>query len=610
MIWGFPTAVYFAAVAIPVIAVFLYRRRSKIMEVPAVHIWADLGRPVEARSFRSLLRKLLTLLIQLVLVGMLIVALADPLRQGRLAGRTIVVIDVSYTMQTREASKTRLEAAKQEALAVVDSMPSGGEVAIIQAGHCPMLVQPLTSDLPTVRQKLQDVFAMDVVGDLRGAAQLAGSFASGKVTTDVVVVSDFASGDPNALKDTWRSLASLHLLAVGEDKPNAAVTNLAWEAQGGKLTVHAVIGSRGLAGRTIPLHLAIEGRRVASRDVMLDDTSRSIVLTADATEGDAFEVAIEPGDALPADDRAWGVIGAVLAGNPASTRIVAPADFKGPKNAEVVIFDGCAPAMVDASQAAGYLFIGTTGPLGRARAKGWTNAPKITHWCSDHPCLLDVDPTVFHLSELLDVDWSEKSDIRRLVGAGGATIMAELTEPAPISINRRPPRQVYWLFDLGGSDLPRRLSFPVLLWNTIDYLSLRDPSDSDMIHLSGRPLRLPAVTSKLAPTVAGPHGDPVTVVRAGPYDLVSNTTRQGIYRRNSEGKRDAYAVNLFSSQALRPLPAGRQRVGTTPDRRNTSHATAWLDRYARLSWESLLIGGLLIALIEWLLFTRRIVRIE
>ncbi|MCY2928889.1 MAG: VWA domain-containing protein [Planctomycetota bacterium] len=629
MTWGFPAAIYFAAVAIPVVAVFLYRHRSKVVEVPAVHIWTELGRPVETTSFRSLLRKLLTLLMQLILVGALIAALADPLPRERPAGRTIVVIDVSYSMQTREASGTRLQLAKREVLAILEGVPSGGEVAIIQAGHCPILVQSPTSDLPALRQKLQDVTAMDVEGDLPGAVQLAGSFASEGVPTDVVVVSDFVSGNAGGLKDTWRSSASLRLLAVGEDKSDAAVTNLAWECQAGKLTVHVIVGSKGMAGKTIPLHLAVEGRQVASQNVALDDTPRSVVLTADAAEGAAFEVAIEPGDALPVDDRAWGVIGtnletmvclvtdgnpplerALLAGNAAKTRIVAPADFKGPGSDEVVILDCCAPAAADPSRAAGYLIIGSTGPFGRARAKGWNAAPKITHWCSDHPCMVDVDPTVFHVGQILNVDWPGKSDVKRLVGAGGGTLMAEFTEPATASVDRRPPRYVYWLFAVGDSDLPRRLSFPVLLWNTIDYLSLRDPSRSDAQHLSGRPLKLPATASKLAPVVTDPGGNPVSVVRAGVYDLVSDTTRQGVYRRNCDGQQDAYAVNLLSGRALRPLSADRQRAAASPDRQGPGGPATWLGRYTRLSWESLVAGGLLIALVEWLLFTRRIVRIE
>src|SRR3954451_12848201 len=90
VVFGFPAAVYFAAVGVPVAAAFLYRRRARVVEVPAADLWAEIGRPVEVRSFRSLLRRLLSLLAQLLLVTLLVLALADPSPRRPAAARTIV----------------------------------------------------------------------------------------------------------------------------------------------------------------------------------------------------------------------------------------------------------------------------------------------------------------------------------------------------------------------------------------------------------------------------------------------------------------------------------------------------------------------------------------
>src|SRR5436189_2271016 len=102
IIFGFPAALYFAAVAVPVAAAFLYRRTSRVREVPAVTYWERIGRPVESRSFSSLLRRLLSLLAQLLVVAGLVFALGVPWPAKAKAHRTVIVLDVSATMQAKD----------------------------------------------------------------------------------------------------------------------------------------------------------------------------------------------------------------------------------------------------------------------------------------------------------------------------------------------------------------------------------------------------------------------------------------------------------------------------------------------------------------------------
>jgi hypothetical protein len=627
VIFGFPMAFYFAFVALPVIGFFFFRRRSRLVEIPAIEIWSDLGRPVETRSFRSLLRRLLTLLGQLLLLAGLIMALADPLPHGRVAQRTVFVLDVSYTMQTKEGDQTRLDLAKQKVAALLQTVAPGSEVALIQAAHCPALVLPLTADLLTAREKLDGTAVLDVEGDLLGAAQLAGAFVSQDQPTRVIILSDFAAAEPKALRDAWRYSADLRLLAVGREQPNAAITNLWSDGDGTKQLVHATVRSKGLTGRTIPISLLVNGQSTASLDVILGAGPANVTFPLEAPEGTVFEVTLQTADALSVDDRAWGVVGAtsrtgvclvtadnvpltqaVQAGDAATVRIVLPNDFHGATAGEVVILDGPLPAPCETGSAAGYLVIGSADPFGWTTPQGWRPATRITQWSAEHPCLIDLDPTVFHLERILELNWGGQAEVKRLIGANDVTLVAERLAPDQVAANHRPVRCVYWLFDVRRSDLSRRLGFPILLWNTIDYLSQRHSSELEAAHLTGRPLVLAPSPSGELPVVVGPGGDHLTVRSGGESVIVSDTTRQGLYQRLGSSPA-RYAVNLFSTQGVRPLPTEAQLAAASPDTEIAGPVAGWWHRYTQLSWESLLLAALLLALLEWLLFNRGIIRL-
>ena len=647
MIWGFPTAMCFAALAIPVVAIFLYRRRARVVNVPSAQIWAELGHPVPVRSFRSLLRRLLSLALQLLLLALLIAALADPLPQGHAAQRTIIVLDASFTMQTRQGTQTRMDAARRKALAVLEAVPSGGEVAVLQAANYRLLAQPLTRDLQLARQKIQAMDALDVEADLQAAVELAGAFAGSDASARLVVISDFASASLQGVRGVLHRPIDLSLLAVGDDQPDAAITGLRSEVENGKLQLEVTVASGGFLGKTsgktfggdldkmsckkIPVQLLLAGRLIDTQEVELDDSPHNVAFTTQADDGSVYEIALQSGDALTVDDHAWGVVGAasqakvclvssgnvflesaLRAGDSSGVRIVQPADFAGPLADEVVIFDAAGGALPisDPGIAAGYLFIGTDDPFGWAKAKGWIVASKTTHWASGHPCMTDVDPTAMHIWHALQMDWPAQADVKELLGGGDMTLIAELSAVQPPGPDRRAPRCVYWLFDLRDSDLPGRLGFPLLLWNTIDYLGGRPASDDDAVHLTGRPLVIARDASASPPAIVGPGGNPIDVRLSARQAVAWDTFRAGVYRRPDGGTPQAFAVNLLSGRAVQPLPADRPAADEFSGAELSRRSGQWLGQYLRLSWESLLMAGIVLALLEWLLFTRRIVRVE
>src|SRR4051812_12444260 len=111
--------------AVAVMAAYFYRRRSRVVVVPAIDDWLRVGRPVDARSVSTLLRSLLSMLAQLLLVALIAWALADALLAKPAARKVAIVIDAGATMQATDArdGRTRFDAARDAARAKLEQLP-------------------------------------------------------------------------------------------------------------------------------------------------------------------------------------------------------------------------------------------------------------------------------------------------------------------------------------------------------------------------------------------------------------------------------------------------------------------------------------------------------
>jgi hypothetical protein len=338
-------------------------------------------------------------------------------------------------------------------------------------------------------------------------------------------------------------------------------------------------------------------------------------------ENDIFEVALESGDALDVDDRAFGVAGAsqnvkvclvthgnapleraLRAGEGVELRVVNTDGFAGPADNEIVIVDGEALAQNQPGKAAGYLFVGGPDPFGCVQTNGWSACNKVTHWSSGHPCMLDIDPTVFRVHQALGVTCSPSFVATELIGASSTPLVLEVKGLRSGPPESRPIRCLYWLFRIQETDLPSHLGFPVLLWNALDYLNCGAVAADRNLRITGQPLELPRQSDKPL-SVVGPRGEKLDVKTAGDKVIVADTSRCGIYR--IDGYRPAaYAVNLLSTQALHPIA-----ISSNANNASLSAPTGRWGRYVGINWECLILVCAVVGLIEWFLFHRRVLRL-
>ncbi|MEZ6142487.1 MAG: BatA domain-containing protein [Zavarzinella sp.] len=124
-----------AAASIPLILHFFYRARYKPIDWGAMKF---LKLAMEQTSRRLKFQEIVLLLLRILLLLLLAIALARPTSCTSMSGTgrgqsvdAIFVFDLSFSMNTREGTRTRLDIAKERALKVIDELPPNSTVQVI-----------------------------------------------------------------------------------------------------------------------------------------------------------------------------------------------------------------------------------------------------------------------------------------------------------------------------------------------------------------------------------------------------------------------------------------------------------------------------------------------
>lgn len=197
------------------VLLYLLKLRRRRVEVPFTPLWA---RVVEERAASSLfdkLKRVLSLLIQLAVVALVVLALGEP-RLAGLAGctyeppeppptrHTLLLIDASASMATVEGGRTRLEAAREAAHEVVTGL-AGREshrVMVVQVDAATRPRSLWTDDAATLRAAIDAVApsgALDTTTAVDDALALAEAALAGREGAEVVFITD-AAFPPAALR--------------------------------------------------------------------------------------------------------------------------------------------------------------------------------------------------------------------------------------------------------------------------------------------------------------------------------------------------------------------------------------------------------------------------
>jgi hypothetical protein len=303
---------------------------------------------------------------------------------------------------------------------------------------------------------------------------------------------------------------------------------------------------------------------------------------------------------------------------------------------DLIVYDQCAPSKMPRANT---IFVGRLPPTadwhggetaGNAENDSEAEAvtpptpevvslPQIIDWDRSHPLLSNV--------ELGNVD---VGDSIVLDPPSGATVLIDSTAGPIAAIAPRDAYQDVVLgFEIVGKDKdgdiafntnwPRRLSFPTFWLNSLEYLA-GGTQDTELASTRpGRPVELAPANNETQITIVDPAGKEFRLERSG-EDVFQfhDTQRLGVYevRRPAQGTEpdiQRFAVNLFDRQEsdvrLRP---SQDAEGNTlrPDdiRIGNVDVAASVGRtpMRKEAWKIVLACALLVLVIEWYVYNRRI----
>ncbi|HET7083111.1 MAG TPA: BatA and WFA domain-containing protein [Candidatus Limnocylindria bacterium] len=615
-------------ISLPIIvAYYMLRLRRRDVPVGSTFLWQQLVRDVEANAPWQRLRFSWLLLLQLLIALVAVIAAARPFMtvSSDLAANVVLIVDTSASMGTVEDDTTRIELARVAARRVIGQLPEGGHVTVVAADDSAHVLVSDTDDRAAALAAVDGIVATEVPGDLTDAFALASALAARDSDSTVVVVTD---ANADRLPQVGIG-ARVQVERVGTTDGNQAVAALSLLRRSGGAQLDLFVAVSNPSGTDVTRRLEIyaDDVLVDARDMAIPAEQRSEALISSVPQAArVVEARLAGEDALAVDDRAFalvpaaGAVRALLVG-PGNAYLENALALLPRLELYAVGADGLADALEAAEEdGAPYgilifdrtlpddpvtvpaLFVGPTadGPFGTVGRI--VDGPALDRPDPADPLLRFVDLSTLHIGRARSVTLAE----------GMRPVVESVRGEPLVAIGRVDGRGVGLLsFALGDSDLPLQVAFPLLMSNLVDALL---PSSDGVLPPSvelGQPLALsvdPAILRVAALTVASGArveldviGGRVTV--PGPrvtglveLQVVDDGTGAG---GASLGRT---AANLFNPGESRVTPGDPLRiadmglVGPTPGGEGLTARSEW--------WWPLALAGLVLLLVEWLLFHR------
>lgn len=587
-----PLALGLAALAIPLIALYMLRTRRHRQPVSSVMLWERAGVAVTSAVPWQRLKVTALLIAQLLTLLLFVLLLARPFdREVSLLGpHTVFVIDTSGSM----AMADRLDDAKSRALDLLGGASGTNVISIVEAGPQPRVLAALARDPAELRETVAQLTAGGGTEDLAGALALARSLATPDRPTRILVFSDGGIPELSTLEEPV--VGADHLL-YAQAADNLAISAFSGEAsEGGRIRLFVEVSNHGETARDVVVEVVAGSQPTASlaldvapggraRDGLRVDAGPGLEVTASlrTAEGEPFD------DGLSLDNSAHLIFGTdqirtVATVGEGSVFLTAllnsvagfePALGEAP---DVLIIDGESGTDLTAPA---WLIRPSEPPAG-VTITGTIENTAASFQRPGDPLLDDVDLSELAIAEADIVDapgWIP------LVKAGEVPLIL-LGDVGGYPV-------VYFTFDLTQSNLPVQLGFPILGSRVLQMLAGAEAA-SLAPGPAGQPFPL-AQPPMVETRVLLPSGE----TRVVPADtaLFVDTDLPGVYRVTYHGEDGTVqpgpvAVRQFASVES----AGSARaIVTQPLASSAAESTATIRERTPL-----LIAVLLIVLmVEW-----------
>lgn len=295
-----------ALLAASLFVLHLLRVRPRVQVVPTLQFWREAQRETRARTVFGRFRHPLTWAFLLLVLGTLLLAIAEPETDGaRAAAREdLLVVDLSDGLTAVDASgRSGLDRAREALGNHLRALGLGDRATVLALGDAPVLVVGAEAPRPEALERVATLAASGARCDLQRGADLLAAWGDREPAPELHLFTD----RPGA----WRALGL-----------QAEIVSLASEGVVDLALLGAVVGTRdvtvtvanpsGAGGHRVLLRLA-DGETTAVAIAARGGEQR-VVLPRDPATGGLATLSIDPSDALATNDTLTVHLGQPIAG--------------------------------------------------------------------------------------------------------------------------------------------------------------------------------------------------------------------------------------------------------------------------------------------------------
>jgi len=652
MEWMAPlTGAIAAAAAVPTL-VLLYFLKLKRREVPisSTLLWKRAVQDLQVNAPFQRLRRNILLLLQLLALAAVLFGLARPILslRGGPGRRYVLLIDRSASMNAADANgKGRLEEAKRQAAALIDSLRGGSPMGFGRGGDEAMILAfdrhakvmcNFTSDKVQLARALEAIEPTDGGTSLaealtvaRAFAQSSGADENNRSATEAAQLDLFSDGLIADLSEISTGAGGLIFHKVGRSSDNVGVTAMqarrSYE-RADEVHVFARLVNFGSQAVTCDVQLSVSGSVRAVRQVRIPPTrpagadrprepgAVSVSFVLSHSGAGIVSVRQLRGDLLAADDAAWTILPPpkklhvllVTSGNAAlhlalkacplaGLKVIAPGEFDrltadagALPQYDVVVLDRHAPEKLPRGQ---YLLFGAAPADIGVKTPGVLSRQLLVDWRSRHPVL-----------QFVSLDNLYAARAARMELPRDAAVLAEFgLSPAMALVRRRGSAFLLVAFDVMQTNWPFEPGFVMFCYNATTFLGLeaggRERSDLRV----GEAIAIRSGAQKSA-TVTGPDGRIETLRPDGSGTFrYPRTDRVGVYRVEVPDHPTAYyAVNILDERESDVAPAEQIVLPTGAVEAQPAEPR----RTNRELWPYLAMAALLLVCVEWFAYNSKV----
>lgn len=608
---------------IPVILLYLLKQRRRRVQVSTLLFWDEILRDEHRVASITRLRKIVSLLLQLLILALLVLALARPiLAKDTLGARRIVILlDVSASMLAEEGGQTRMEQAVAKTREVIAGMASGDTAMLVAAGAHPDVVMPFTSSRRTLNE------ALDGVAPANGGTNFAAAFhvleqlpPDGRETC-VYVISDGAF-EPVQFNAPERMRFAY--LPVGKATDNVGITAFQVRplpALPRDFEILFEVANESDESVTLPFELHVGDDLVDANEITIAARGTyTHAMRQFSAAGGAVELVVDWDDAFLPDNHAYAVLppsvtvpvllvtegdyfleSALLTDDGIALTTLTPAQYPTQlpdQEPLVFIFDGWAPETPPDGHA---IYIGQWPASLGITSEGELADPIITEWDQSHPVNRHLQLT----------NISIESGARMTAPASFKPLIESFEDPLVLLDESGPHRIMVVGFNTATSDLPLRVAFPILVANTIRYMTGGDRAEN---------WQAPSIGTVLGPEALAAYAGDATLVKVlapgeeaeDPVDRVDGVDKEllavavekaGIYRGVTDS---GEVVPLFGASLCDRREANIAPSEGLPVRSEQPLQEITDDfRIGAAPWRLVALAALAVLFLEWAFFHRR-----